>query len=64
MFNMDFPDGSDGKKKIYIYIYMPAMQCRRLGFDPWVGKIFWRREFLENPTDRGAWWHGVANHKG
>ena len=43
---------------------MPAMQCRRLGFDPWVGKILWRREFLENPMDRGAWWHGVANHKG
>ena len=19
---------------------------------------------LENPTDRGAWWHGVTNHKG
>ena len=40
-------------------------QCRRLktrGFNPWVGKIPWRRTwqptpvfFLENPMDRGAW---------
>ena len=40
-------------------------QCRRpkrLGFDPWMGKIPWRRAwqptpvfFLENPMDRGAW---------
>ena len=39
-------------------------------FDPWVGKIPWRRKRqptpvfrLENPTDRGAWRataHGVA----
>ena len=40
------------------------------GFDPWVGKIPWRRKWqplhyscLENPMDRGAWQtatHGVA----
>ena len=51
-----FPDGTTGKE--------PAWQCRRcnrLGFDPWVGKIPWRRKwqptqvFLpENPMDRGA----------
>ena len=39
-------------------------------FDPWVGKIPWRRDgnplqcsCLESPMDRGAWWatvHGVA----
>jgi len=23
-----------------------GLQCRRLGFDPWVGKIPWRREWL------------------
>ena len=43
---------------------------RRQGFDPWVGKITWRRKwqplqysYLENPMDRGAWWatiYGVA----
>ena len=36
-------------------------RCKRYGFDPWVGKIPWRREwqplhssFLETPTDRRA----------
>ena len=52
-----FPGGASGKE--------PACQCRRLkthGFDPWVGKIPWRRKWqptavflLENPMDRGAW---------
>ena len=47
----------------------PACQCRRhkrQGFDPWVGKIPWRRQWqptpaflLENPLDRGAWWAAV-----
>ena len=42
-----------------------ACQCKRCkthGFDPWVGKIAWRRacnprqySCLENPMDRGAW---------
>ena len=46
------------------------LQGRRLGFDPWAGKIPWRRKgnplqysFLENPRDRGAWRatvHGVT----
>ena len=37
-------------------------QCGRPGFNPWVGKIPWRRKWqptpvfcLENPRDRGAW---------
>ena len=39
-----------------------ASQCRRHGFDPWVGKIPWTRKWqplqdscLGNSTDRGAW---------
>ena len=43
---------------------------RKHEFNPWVGKIPWRRKWqatlqyscLENPMDRGAWWvivHGV-----
>ena len=46
------------------------MQCERPGFNPWVGKIPWRREWLPTPVfllgdpmDRGAWRaivHGVA----
>ena len=37
--------------------------CKKCKFDPWVGKIPWRRWYgkplqyscLENPTDRGTW---------
>ena len=38
-----------------------CLQCRRSEFDPWVGKIPWRRKwqlqfsFLGNPMERGAW---------
>ena len=32
-----FPGGSDGKAS--------CLQCGRPGFDPWVGKILWRREW-------------------
>ena len=39
-----FPGGSDGKKI--------CLQCRRPEFDPWVGKILWRRKWL--PTPGGA----------
>ena len=49
-------------KRIYL-------ECRRPGFDPWAGRIPWRRERLPTPVflpgnsmDRGAWWatvHGV-----
>ena len=58
---LDFPRGSDGKESAY--------QCRTPGFDPWVRKIPWRKEWLlqysclENSMDRGAWWaivHGIA----
>ena len=51
----------------------PTCQCgrhKRCRFDPWVGKISWRRacnplqdSCLENPMDRGAWQvtvHGVT----
>ena len=43
-----------------------ACQCRRPGFDPWVGKIPWRRNgsplqysCLKNSMDRGVWWATV-----
>ena len=54
---MGFPDGTGGKK--------PTCQCRRckrLGFNPWVGKIPWRRAWQLTPVflpgeshERGAW---------
>ena len=37
-------------KKIYL-------QCGRLGFDPWVGKILWRREQLPTPV----FWPGESH---
>ena len=47
-----------------------AGRGKRCGFNPWVGKIPWRRAWqptpvflLENPMDREAWWamvHRVA----
>ena len=43
-------------------------QCRRCGFNSWVGKIPWRRKWhplkyscLGNPMDRGAW--QATDHK-
>ena len=59
--NRSFPGGSVGKKI--------CLQCRRPGFNPWVGNILWRREWLplqysclESFMNRGAWWAtGVAN---
>ena len=60
-----YPGGASGKESV--------CQCRRherLGFNPWGGKIPWRREWhptqhscLENTRDREAWWaviHGAA----
>ena len=41
---MGFLCGSAGKQI--------CLQCGRLGFDPWVGKIPWRRERLPTP---GFW---------
>ena len=41
------PGGSNGLKKKKI-----DLQCRRHRFNPWVGKIPWRREWL--PTPRGV----------
>ena len=31
------------------------LQGNRCGFDPWVGKVLWKRA-MENPMDRGTWW--------
>ena len=44
-----FPGDSEGKSI--------CLQCRRPGFNPWVGKITWRRKWqpTPNPVDGGAW---------
>ena len=51
-----FPDGSGGKESVCNEGYSGHE------FNPWVGKIPWRREWyscLENFMDRGAWWATV-----
>ena len=44
-FHCDFPGGSDGKS-----VYNVCLQCGRPGFDPWVGKIHWRRKWQSTPV--------------
>ena len=39
---LDFPGGSDDKNI--------CLQCGRPGFDPWVGKIPWRRKWQSTPV--------------
>ena len=50
-------------------ICLPVQEMEKTRFDPWVGKISWRRKgqtsisCLENSMDRGAWRatvHGIA----
>ena len=40
----------------------PAMQ--RPGFDPWVGKIPWRREWLPTPVFLPGGFHGQRSFAG
>ena len=46
-----FPDSSVDKKI--------CLQCARPGFDPWVGKIPWRRERLSTPVFWPGEFHGL-----
>jgi len=39
---LGFPRGLVGKES--------ASQCRRYAFDPWVGKIPWRRKWQPTPV--------------
>ena len=52
-----FPGGASGKTPLCQF-----RRYKRCGFDPWVGKIPWRRKWqptpvscLRNPIDRGEW---------
>ena len=49
-FRIDFPGGSVVKN-------LPA-KCRRCGFDPWIGKIPWRREWQLTPIFLPEKFHG------
>ena len=37
-------------RKLYTYMYRVNLQCRRPGFEPWVGKIPWRRARQPTPV--------------
>ena len=58
---MSFLCGASGKESA-----CQCRKCRRLGFDPWVGKILgginghplWY-SCWENPMNRGPWWASV-----
>ena len=50
---LGFPGGSNGKGS--------CLQCRRPGFDSWVGNIPWRREWLPTPVFLPGEFHGQRN---
>ena len=50
-FPRSFLGGSDGKASI-------CLQCRSPGFDPWVGKIPWRRKWQPTPVFSPGKFHG------
>ena len=62
---MGFPGGASGKES-----GCQCRRCKRLGLDPWVGKIPvagngspLQYSYLENPMDRGAWWPGMGSQR-
>ena len=50
---MGFPDGSEGKEY--------CLQSRKPAFDPWVGKIPWKREWQPAPVFLRGEFHGQRN---
>ena len=48
-----FPSGSAGKES--------ACDVGRPGFDPWVGKVLWRREWLPTPVFWPGEFHGLSS---
>ena len=51
-----FPGGSVTKES--------ACQCRRCGFNPWVGKIPWRRKWQSTPVFLSGKFHGQRSLAG
>ena len=49
---LGFTHGSAGKESMWL-------QCGRHGFDPWVGKIPWRRKQLPTPIFWPGEFHGL-----
>ena len=51
--SLGFPSGTSGKE--------PACQCRRHRFDPWVGKMPWRRAWQPSPVFLPGESHGQTS---
>ena len=51
--NMGFIGGTSGKGSI--------CQCGKCSFDPWVGKILWRREWLPTPLFLSGKFHSQSS---
>jgi len=52
-----FPGGSNNKESTWL-------ECRRSGFDPWVRKIPWKREWLSTPVFLPGEFYGQRNLMG
>ena len=52
--NVGFPGGASGKEPAY-----QNKRQRRRGFNPWIGKIPWRRERLPTPVFWAGEFHGL-----
>ena len=47
-----------------LIFHLRSLQCRRLGFNPWVGNIPWRREELPTPVFLPGKFHGQKSLAG
>ena len=55
-----FPGGTVGKE--YAFNPRDCLQCRRSGFDLWVGKNPWRRKWLPTPVFLPGESHGQRSY--
>ena len=56
---LDFPGGSVAKNPL-----AKCNRCRRNGFNPWVGKIPWRRKWQPTPVLLPGEFHGPRSLAG
>ena len=59
-----FPGGSGGKESACSAGDLGSIQCRISGFDPWVWKTPWRREWLPNAIFLPGEFHGQRSQEG
>ena len=59
IYKRGFPGGAHGKEPI-----CQCRRCKRCGFDPWVGKIPWRRPWQPTPVLLPGEFHGQRSLAG